>query len=418
MQDIEHLGKYEIIAEIGRGGFGIVYKAWDTTLERTVALKALAPHHSWDPEFVRRFYQEAKAVARLRHPHIVTVHEVGDEDGQVYMAMEHIPGQTLTDMLTADGRLTPEQIVDILTQLAAALDYAHSQGMLHRDINPNNIMVEVDGQGQLHTTLMDFGLVKILEGSQYVKSTTRVMGTPDYMSPEQADGQALDFRSDLYALGVVAYRMCTGQVPFSASSPLVIMRWHLDKVPPSPRALNPELPEKVDAVLLRALHKEPGARYQRAGELAIELKRAFGLALEPKPLTRIIPPDQPFEPELILIPAGEFLMGSDPAKDSEAYEEEFPQHTVYLSDYYIAKTPVTNAQYWDFVAATSHKAPEDWEDGKIPYGKSDHPVANMDWDDAVAYCRWLAEVTGKPYRLPTEAEWEKAARGTDGRIYP
>jgi formylglycine-generating enzyme required for sulfatase activity len=132
----------------------------------------------------------------------------------------------------------------------------------------------------------------------------------------------------------------------------------------------------------------------------------------------LVPSPQPFEPELILIPAGEFLMGSDPQKDKDAPEEEQPQHTLYLPDYYLAKTPVTNAQYAAFVKATNHERPEHWKDGKPPKGKEDHPVVEVTWHDAVAYCNWLGQVTGKAYRLPSEAEWEKGARGTDGQIYP
>jgi formylglycine-generating enzyme required for sulfatase activity len=135
-----------------------------------------------------------------------------------------------------------------------------------------------------------------------------------------------------------------------------------------------------------------------------------------KPAT--LPREHPFEPEMILIPAGDFLMGSDPARDKYASDREQPQHTLYLSDYYIARTPVTNAQYAAFVDATDHKQPKHWKRGKPPQGKEEHPVFSRSWHDPVAYCDWLAEVTGKPYRLPSEAEWEKAARGTDGRIYP
>ena len=141
---------------------------------------------------------------------------------------------------------------------------------------------------------------------------------------------------------------------------------------------------------------------------------------EPKPTTppKILSPSHPFEPEMILIPAGEFLMGSDPSKDKQAQKNEQPQHRLSLSDYYIAKTPVTNAQYEAFVKATGHRQPNHWGNGQPPKDEADHPVVYVYWKDAVAYCRWLAEATGKPYRLPTEAEWEKAARGPDGRIYP
>ena len=141
-----------------------------------------------------------------------------------------------------------------------------------------------------------------------------------------------------------------------------------------------------------------------------------GRAAEARPDVSV--PRQPFEPEVLLIPAGEFLMGSDPEQDKHAYGDEQPQHTLNLPDYYLAKTPVTNAQYLAFVQATDHREPQHWEQGKPPAGKVDHPVVKVSWDDVVAYCRWLAEATGKPYRLPSEAEWEKGARGADGRIWP
>jgi formylglycine-generating enzyme required for sulfatase activity len=154
------------------------------------------------------------------------------------------------------------------------------------------------------------------------------------------------------------------------------------------------------------------------------LEKVLGVPETPPPTPEVrrrekaVPARQPFDPEMVLIPAGEFLMGSDPSVDKGAFSDEQPQHTLYLPDYYLAKTPVTNAQYAAFLQATGYEQPEDWKGGNPPKGKEDHPVVNVSWHDAVAYCRWLSEATGKPYRLPSEAEWEKGARGSDGRIYP
>jgi serine/threonine protein kinase len=272
----KQIGKYEILEEIGRGGFAVVYKARDTTLDRIVALKVLAPHLSWEPEFAEQFRREAKAVARLRHPNVVFVHEIGEEEGQLYIAMEYLQGRTLAQILTEEGTLPLEQAASILEQMANALDHAHGKGVLHRDIKPGNIMVMME-EGERagpHATLMDFGLVKAIEGSRYVRSSGRIVGTPEYMSPEQAENEELDHRSDLYSLGVVAYQMCTGEVPFSAPSPLVVLRCQADKPPPSPQELNPYLPATVERVLLKALAKKREERYQSAGEMAQALRKA------------------------------------------------------------------------------------------------------------------------------------------------
>lgn len=271
----DHIAKYEILDELGRGSFAVVYKARDTTLDRTVALKVLAPHLSWEPDFVHQFRREAKAVAQLHHPHIVVVHEIGEEEGQLYIGMEYIQGRTLAHKLIEEGALPLDHVVTILEQLADALDYAHTKSILHRDVKPGNIMVTEGGRVDLHTTLMDFGLMKAMEGSQYVRTSGQIVGTPEYMSPEQAEGEELDYRSDLYALGVVAYQMSTGQAPFTAPSPLAVLRGHTDKPPPSPRDLNPQLSPEVEQVLLKTLAKKPNDRYQSAGALARALKQAI-----------------------------------------------------------------------------------------------------------------------------------------------
>ena len=213
------LGKYEILEEIGRGGFGTVYKARDTTLDRLVALKVLYPHLTSDPNFVARFQREARAVANLEHPNIVTVYDAGEMEGQLYIAMKYLPGHTLSALLEDRGALSLTHALPILKGVAMALGYAHEQGMVHRDVKPSNIIVE-ETKKSLQVTLTDFGLVKALEDTQALSISGSLWGTPEYMAPEQAEpeqaGGEPDHRSDLYALGIVTYQMLTGQVPFSA----------------------------------------------------------------------------------------------------------------------------------------------------------------------------------------------------------
>jgi formylglycine-generating enzyme required for sulfatase activity/predicted Ser/Thr protein kinase len=435
----EKLGKYRIIEEVGRGGFAAVYKAVDTTLDRTVALKVLAPHLLWDPTFVQRFQREAKVAANLDHSNIVTIYEVGQIEGVYFIAMQFLAGRTLSQILEAEGPLPVPRAQAVIEQLASALDYAHARGFVHRDIKPSNIIVADDGRA----TLTDFGLVKAGEGTQLTASGV-VFGSLAYMSPEQGQGNAVDARSDIYSLGAMLFEMLAGRVPYEAETLMAVAIKHITDPVPRPTEFNPAIPKSVERVILKALAKAPADRYQSAGEMAralttdIEAKVALKVEREKRPAVikepepKVPPPEvmfptalervQPFEPEMVLIPAGEFSMGSNLSVDKHAGDEERPQHALYLPDYYLAKTPVTNAQYAAFVQSTGHAPPEHWEKRifgrKPPKGREDHPVVNVTWYDAVAYCNWLAGVTGKPYCLPSEAEWEKGARGNDGRIWP
>jgi formylglycine-generating enzyme required for sulfatase activity/predicted Ser/Thr protein kinase len=560
----EKLGKYKIIEEVGRGGFAAVYKAVDTTLDRTVALKVLAPHLLWDPTFVQRFQQEAKVAANLDHSNIVTIYEVGQIEGVYFIAMQFLEGRTLSQILGAGGPLPVSRVQAIIEQIASALDYAHARGLVHRDIKPSNVMVADDGRA----TLTDFGLVKAGEGTHLTASGV-VFGTPEYMSPEQAEGKVLDARSDIYSLGVVLYEMLAGRAPFVADTTPAVMYKHVHEPPPL-EELPSDLPQGVVAVVEKALAKKQEERYRSAGEMAQALKQAIeagvevtpappqpevpvpppvmkpaeekgvpppvepvavvkeepqppiappaakavpkralrvgalvagGLVLvalvaciavlaiiwpwptptpEPSttaPVVRVTPPaptvtptTMPIPPtdtsvpltdtppsvpptdtppasapslDMVHVPAGGFIMGSSDADVDNAlavceevyntcqrgwFEDGQPQHTVYLDAFYIDKTEVTTAQFVRFLNEQGNQ-----EEGGVPWldiggedcpiiesggqyesksGYSDHPVVEVSWYGARAYCQWAGK------RLPTEAEWEKAARGTDGQGYP
>jgi Tol biopolymer transport system component len=264
------LGKYDIQAEIGRGGMGAVYKGYDPLLDRYVAVKVLAPHLVWQTEFVERFLREARAAARLKHSSIVTIHDVGQEGGWYYFVMEYLEGQTLTDAIQQRGPLPPDEVLSVLRPLADALDYAHHRGLIHRDIKPGNVIVGPAGL----VTLTDFGIARAAQETR-LTATGTIVGTPEYMSPEQARGLAVDARSDQYSLAVVAYEMLSGEVPFQAESTLALLHKIAYEPPPPICQARPDLPAGVEAVLDRALAKEPGDRYATVSAFVDALGRAL-----------------------------------------------------------------------------------------------------------------------------------------------
>lgn len=284
------LGKYELIEEIGRGGMATVYKAWDATDQCYVALKVLPTYFQHDTDFLKRFLHEAQSAAQLDHPNIVSVYEAGEVDGTNYIAMEYVEGGSLQGTLTGKP-IDLSTAISIVAQIASALAYAHAHGVVHRDVKPSNILLTKEGRA----LLSDFGIAKASEQSR-ITLTGTLVGTPQYMSPEQADGRAVDHRSDLYALGVVLYQMLTGNPPFSGDTPLVVLHKQVYEPPLPPRALNPTIPVKVERVLLRALAKGAGERYQSAGELVVALQRAVA-APETKAITPL--PERAAEPATV-----------------------------------------------------------------------------------------------------------------------
>ncbi len=263
------LGKYRLLEEVGRGGFSTVYRATNTVLGNEVALKVLNPVLARDKTFVQRFRREAKQTAQLDHPNIVRILDLDEADGQFFIAMEYVPNQDLREIL-ASGELMPlEQVVSIIRQLGAALDYAHGHSLIHRDVKPGNVLYRKDGV----VKLMDFGLVKASEGTK-LTLTGMTMGTPSYMSPEQTRGAPVDGRADLYALGVMAYEFITGRVPFQGNTPVSTAYMHVHETPPLPSTIADRAKGPIEPVLLKALAKDPADRYQTGAALADALATA------------------------------------------------------------------------------------------------------------------------------------------------
>jgi len=466
--------RYRIESLLGKGGMGAVYRAVDHTFNAPVAIKENLETTSWSQ---KQFIQEAQLLYQLRHPHIPRVIDyfLIPRQGQ-YLVMDYVPGENLEAIVKQYGSLGEAEALACMAQVLDALIYLHGQAILHRDVKPANIKLTPAGT----VFLVDFELAKAYDPAQPTTVGARAV-TPGYAPPEQYGAGRTDARSDLYSAGATLYALLTGHaLPdalelMTGTEQLVEPRQLNTAVSPEVEAVilramafradarfqtavelqdalrqavlnaaaNPTLVDHAawtSASLLtlsRRTQPPPEALplplpAESAGTAAvINLSSAAPAAVAPRPAAApegghttptpsAAPARQPFEPELILIPAGAFLMGSDPLTDAAARQDERPQHRVFLPDYYLAQAPVTNAQYAFFIQHTRHPVPNraTWRAQEPPPGKAEHPVVEVSWHDAVAYCRWLAEVTGKPYRLPTEAEWEKGARGTDGFIYP
>jgi serine/threonine-protein kinase len=535
---VEQLGRYELLGELGRGAMGVVYKARDPKIDRLIALKVIAPAEGLDAaqreESRERFHREARAAGRLTHPNIVTVHDVGEDQGRAYLVMEFIEGETLDQILRSRRPLPLDEVLAIADQVAQALDYAHARSVIHRDIKPANILLTRDGV----VKVTDFGIARFA-GAEATQ-TGRTLGTPSYMSPEQIAGLSLDGRSDIFSLGSVLYELLSGEKAFPGETigTIVYRIVHEDPIPL--RRLNPAFPPGLDTCLMKALAKDPARRYARAGDLPRDLRSAAVGGLVPADSRtaatvtlptppRVPPPTRPRMPlwpwlaaggaamvglilfaamreriprelpvppppppvvraaegdaakataaaeeaarlkadqsaaaqkrieeekarlareqasleadrrkaareaarqkaaeeearrpkpgttqrqgvdnaEMVYIPAGTFTMG-DTHGDGQRNEQ--PPHQVSLRAFWLDYTDVTNAQFAQFVRAVRFHPRAAWLNEA--QGKDQHPVVHVTWDDAVAYCLWAGK------RLPTEAEWEYAARGTDGRKYP
>ncbi|MCB8916279.1 MAG: SUMF1/EgtB/PvdO family nonheme iron enzyme, partial [Ardenticatenaceae bacterium] len=541
----ETISRYEIVRELGRGGMAIVYLARDPLMDRQVAVKVLPRQFTFDPGFRSRFQREAQIVARLEHPAIVPVYDFGEFDDQPFLVMRYMAGGSLRGRL-ADKPLPVTEVAGLYNRLAAGLDKAHRQSVIHRDIKPDNVLFDDEGLPYL----ADFGIARLAEASQ----TMTVAGTPTYMSPEQVHGkQTLDGRADIYALGVMLFELLTGRPPYEANTNAQLMFKHAYEPVPDVLAANPTLPAGAREVIVRSMAKAPADRYRTAAELAMAVQWLAGRT-PAGPITPTLPPagdttlldspppaalpqvrfDVPPQKErpeaaaertaqparvrpaatpqqppakaemppqkqrpagqppagqlamkrlaawlkalpmavwtggglilvvallvlglrgllpvdgdeaattqapvavptqdpsrlpmsatpiatqtrpgdgmvMVYVPEGSFLMGSADG-DLDAYDSEFPQHQVTLDAFWLDQTEVTNGQYERCVADGECRANDDY--GSDFFSGENQPVVGVSWDDAVAYCAWAGG------QLPTEAQWEYAARGPESLKYP
>jgi eukaryotic-like serine/threonine-protein kinase len=297
-------GRYLVESELGRGGMATVFKGTDTVLGRPVAVKVLSPQYSGDANFVTRFRREAQAAASLNHPNLVSVYDTGTDDGVHFIVMEYVEAKTLADYLAGGGRIMPERSIEIAEAVCDALSVAHAHGIIHRDIKPANVMITSKGD----VKVTDFGIARVITGADTLAQTAAVLGTASYLSPEQAQSQPVDQRSDIYSLGVALYEMVTGRPPFSGDSPVMVASKHVLEQPTPPSKLNPDVSPELEAVIMKAMAKNPDNRYQDAEEMKADLERArLGQGVQATPLlpesaqTQRIAPAGP--PTAVLPPA-------------------------------------------------------------------------------------------------------------------
>ena len=262
--------RYEVLEKIGIGGMATVYKAKDNILKRNVAVKVLRDEFTTDEEFIKRFNTEAQAAASLTHPNIVSIYDVGHEDNLYFIVMELIQGKTLKQIITEDGVLPWKWSINIAIQIASALEIAHKNNIVHRDIKPHNIIITEDGVAKV----TDFGIAKAVSNSTITAFGTTI-GSVHYFSPEHARGGYTDAKSDIYSLGVVMYEMMTGRVPFDADTPVSIALKHMQEKPVEPIKLNPSIPYAVNKIIMKAMQKEVALRYSSATEMLKDLNAAL-----------------------------------------------------------------------------------------------------------------------------------------------
>ena len=491
------IGNVRIEKLLARGGMAEVYLGSHLNLDRPVAIKLLHSYIEAEPLLLERFHREAKVVAGLRHPNIVQIFDFDTTDGHPFIVMEYLKGPTLATYLRhlhqRKKRIASDQVARLLNEMATALDYAHKQGVIHRDIKPGNILLHNKTDDipldkpltdDVEAVITDFGLVRIMNTASQTVSGT-VSGTPAYMSPEQARGDQIDHRTDIYSLGVVLYEMLAGRVPFEADSTLTVLHMQIHTTPPPITGI----PARLQQVIDRALVKNPEARYQTSRELAMDYSRSIGMTAEaattpePKPVSiatvespvqtkpdPVIEPEPQTKPEptpkpapsrrwivvglfslvcltllaiggyrllsagpvlpestetvsaelpststgtspspseipnlppadrMVPIPADTYQVGKDPADKYHGARQ-----SISLPEFWIDQFPVTNQDFQQFMV--------DWQ---IPPGQEKFPVMNVTWEAAEAYCKSLNK------RLPNEAEWEAAGRGSGENppLYP
>jgi len=406
--------RYEIKAEIGRGGMGEVYIAQDTTLNRSVAIKMLPRELSLKQKSLEKFKKEAILTLELTHPNIIRVYHFEEDAGENFIIMEYIEGQTLEDLLEKKGCLNLEELIPIAEQIAAGLDFAHSKKVLHLDIKPSNIMI--DNAGNVKIT--DFGIARQLKDTMTRITGKETTGTLLYMSPEQLMGEGIDHRSDIYSFAAVLYESLSGKPPFTQGH-----------IPEQIRNAKPsdlkDIARNVNDAIQKGLSKSPGERFQSACDMVKALRNQGITDIEiitPRiEKTSIMGEGKDYIEDcegmnlkMIWIEGGTFQMGSNDGRDDEK-----PVHEVTLDGFWLGETPVTQLQY-----GTLMKKEKGFFTKKLislnpsQFQGDDLPVETVSWEDAMVFCQKLKEKTGKKYTLPTEAQWEYSCRaGGAGKWY-
>ena len=430
---------YAVERPLGEGGFAVVFLVRDLALKRSLAVKVLAPDVVTSKSTLERFRREAETVAQLSHPNIVPLHFIGQQDDLLYIAMQCVDGGSIGDRLETEKALPVEDVVRIIGEVASALAHAHKRGVIHRDIKPANVLVDTESGRCLVT---DFGIARSAD-SATLTATGMVLGTPAYLAPEQVMGEPLDGRADIFALGVMAYEMLAGHLPYQAPTPTAAMMKRLAGPPEPIERSRPDVPPEVAAVVAQCLAIDPAERFQSASDVVRALggsvtssgarstrsvQRAplrfrsgvvwaaggvgvlliAGVAWWKSSATKtqaptLAPPSA--QAALIRIPAGDYVIGSD-----SGAQVARPGHTAHLAAFGIERTEVTVRDYAKFVSATH--APTPWSATSLDEAL---PVTRVPWGDAANYCAWKYSNGG---RLPTEFEWEAAARGLAARAYP
>jgi eukaryotic-like serine/threonine-protein kinase len=474
MEARKTIGRYQVTRFLAAGAMGEVWEAYDPVIGRPVAIKLVRRELSERGDadmWLQRFQHEVRAAGQLMHANIVTVLDVGEEAGAPYLVMEYVEGESLDKLLQRSGTLAIDEAVDIVTQILKALEFAHARGMWHRDIKPANILLTRSGL----VKVTDFGIAHLADSE--LTTVGRVFGTPAYMAPEQLLGQAVDQRADVFAAGVVLFELLSGAKPFEGGTPAQRLVRMERTGPADIRSLNAAVPPALKRVLDTAMAFNRERRYASAAEFAraIAAARPASAAVNrsPRPERRrwhtpaiatiavaaaaaisagylfwpgpvpvptptgppiaaAPPPTAPAPaptpvpvfrdcsgcPEMVGLPVGSFMMGTEPAETTregvpdEYANRERPRHPVTVGAMFaIGRYHVTRGEYGRFVAATGRTGGSGCSWQSPGFAQTDRdPVVCINWDDAKAYADWLSKITGKSYRLPTEAEWEYAAR--------